>query len=70
VEYLIQFNKQHCNVLGIAKKEIETKDSNIKVVAGYLSPCSDIYAERKLKDEAISAEQRIEMIKLAVEESD
>lgn len=63
-------HKQHIGTLEIAKKEIEAKDSTIKVVAGYLSPSSDLYVNKKLKDEAISAEHRIKMIKLAVQESD
>jgi|SRR6185369_5193002 len=63
-------HKQHIGTLEIAKKEIEAKDSTIKVVAGYLSPSSDFYVQKKLKDEAINADHRIKMIKLALEKSD
>jgi len=52
-------HKQHIDTLEIAKGEIENKDFNIKVVAGYISPCSDIYAKKKLKDDATSSDDQI-----------
>ncbi|MCE8162906.1 MAG: hypothetical protein I3273_00910 [Candidatus Moeniiplasma glomeromycotorum] len=62
-------HKQHIDTLEIAKRGIEKQYANIQAVAGYISPCSDSYVKRKLGDEAISADQRIEMIKLTLEES-
>ena len=62
-------HRQHIDTLEIAKREIEARDSNVKVVAGYIYPCSDSYAKRKLGNEMIAIDSRIEMIKLATEES-
>lgn len=63
-------HKQHIDTLEIAKKKIEAKDSNIKVVGGFISPCSDIYAKKKLKELAINIDQRLAMIRFAVEDSE
>lgn len=61
-------HKQHINNFETAKKAIESKNS-VKVVAGYISPSCDDYVKRKLGDEAIDASHRIEMARLATEES-
>src|SRR5581483_2816166 len=57
-------HNQHINMFELAKKEIESRDPNKKVVVGYISPTSDYYLKKKLKDEVISANQRVDMAKL------
>nr|CAG8441150.1 6555_t:CDS:2 [Entrophospora candida] len=46
-------HKEHVNIFELAKKEIETQDPSKGVVAGYISPTSDFYLKKKLKEEAI-----------------
>jgi nicotinic acid mononucleotide adenylyltransferase len=62
-------HKQHIENFEVAKRGIEKKNSDVKVVAGYISPSTDIYVKDKLGEEAISGNYRIEMVKLATEDS-
>jgi nicotinate (nicotinamide) nucleotide adenylyltransferase len=63
-------HKQHYNNLEIAKRELESRLSQVKVIAGYISPSQDCYVFGKLGKYAIPIDKRIEMCKLAVNESD
>jgi len=62
-------HKQHYNNFEIAKRELESRLSEVKVIAGYISPSQDHYVLGKLGKHAISIDKRIEMCKLAVNES-
>jgi nicotinic acid mononucleotide adenylyltransferase len=54
----------------IAKKAIESQDPNKKVVAGYISPLPDSeYMRKKLGNEAAKSKDRVEMVKLALKDS-
>ncbi len=63
-------HKQHYNIFELAKRELESKLPEAKVIAGYISPSQDLYVEGKLGKYAIPINDRIEMCKLAVQESD
>src|SRR6266496_4104605 len=63
-------HKQHYNNFEIAKREIESRLSKVKVIAGYISPSQDCYVFGKLGKYAIPIDKRIEMCKLAVDKSD
>ncbi|RGB24485.1 hypothetical protein C1646_773043 [Rhizophagus diaphanus] len=63
-------HKQHYNNFEIAKRELESRLSQVKVIAGFISPSQDCYVFGKLGKYAISIDKRIEMCKLAVSESD
>jgi nicotinate (nicotinamide) nucleotide adenylyltransferase len=62
-------HRQHFNNFEIAKRDLESRQSNFKVIAGYISPSQDLYVKGKLGKYAIPIDKRIEMCKLAVEES-
>ena|SRR5688572_29684713 len=63
-------HNQHINMFELAKREIEAQDPNKKVVAGYISPLPDSkYMKEKMRDDFISSEVRMEMVKLALEDS-
>ncbi|RIA97231.1 cytidylyltransferase-domain-containing protein [Glomus cerebriforme] len=59
---------QHYRNFEIAKRELESRLS-VKVIAGYISPSQDLYVFSKLGKYAIPIDKRIEMCKLAVNES-
>src|SRR3954451_7757853 len=62
-------HKQHYNNFEMAKKDLESRLTNVEVVAGYISPSQDLYVRGKLGKYAIPIDERIEMCKLAVEKS-
>ncbi|KAL6069476.1 Nicotinamide/nicotinic acid mononucleotide adenylyltransferase 2 [Balamuthia mandrillaris] len=62
-------HKSHLQLLEDAKKYCES-DGKSKVVAGYLSPSDDRSVKGKLQGDWIEAKHRIEMCKIAVQDSD
>jgi len=62
-------HKQHVNILEVAKKEVEIQSPDSKVIGGFIATTSDDWVKGKLGEEAATLEQRTEMIKLAVKDS-
>jgi nicotinic acid mononucleotide adenylyltransferase len=62
-------HKQHYNNFEIAKRELELRFPDVKVIAGFISPSQGLYVESKLGNYAIPIDDRIEMCKLVVKES-
>ncbi|CAG8704424.1 18729_t:CDS:1 [Acaulospora morrowiae] len=60
---------QHVEMFKIAKERLEMALPDHKVVAGYISPSQDLYVQNKLYEETITAEHRIEMVRLATQDS-
>lgn len=52
----------HVRVLEIAKKELESQDSRIKVIGGFVSPSHDDYTSSKLGSEWIPSEDRLRSV--------
>jgi nicotinic acid mononucleotide adenylyltransferase len=65
-------HRQHIENFELVKKAIESSLSTFKVVAGYFSPSQDLYLRKlkKLGDQAIPENDRIEMSKLSVKDSE
>jgi nicotinic acid mononucleotide adenylyltransferase len=57
----------HLEMLKLAKDELESL--NFKVLGAYISPSHEYYVSRKLQKDYIYTELRLEMCKLAIEES-
>ena len=56
-------------MLEIAQKDIEEKEPNLKVVAGWIALNLDKIVKKKLKDQAINFSYRAEMVRLATKDS-
>src|SRR5437879_5087259 len=59
---------QHVRALKAARKHLEK--AGWTIVAGFLAPSSEAYVKKKLRAKALPICQRIELCKLAVEDSD
>jgi nicotinamide mononucleotide adenylyltransferase len=66
---LCPVHTSHMAMLEHTKQYLESM-GNFAVVAGYLSPSHDKYTKGKLKHDNIEAKHRVEMVRLATEDSD
>jgi nicotinamide mononucleotide adenylyltransferase len=60
----------HTEMLELTRDHMDKQVPRSKVVGGYLSPCNDEYVSYKLPREYIPGKHRLEMCKLAVQDSD